>query len=409
MAVKSHMRYSRGRTEQPGSVEPGAPEGDPSSRPAASLPQARMEGRSLKILLATARYLPDRGGTAIHTYQVAHRLAAYGGQVTVVGTVPRGPFSRESHDGRVRVLRVRAWPPARDYYFAPGLVPVIRRSEADLVHCQGYHTLVAPIVMLAALSAGIPYVLTLHSGGHSSRLRRAIRPLQAWLLRPLLKRAWQVIAVSGFEAELFARRTRLPLSSFTVIPSGVDLPASTEQAPVSSPPLILSVGRVESYKGHHRVVQALPALNRTRPGTRLRVVGTGPYEPELRRLADRLGVADLLEIAPVPAERRDAMAELLQRAGCIAMLSEYESQGLALQEALGLGRPLVVSEDSPLGALREQGNVRVVGARATSAEIASAIIDLLDAPPAAPPPLPTWDQCAAAILAVYLRMLEEGR
>jgi glycosyltransferase involved in cell wall biosynthesis len=373
------------------------------------LPRAALGGRPLNIMLATAQYMPDRGGTAIHTHQVAHRLAAYGGRVTVVSTVPRGPFSRETEDGPVRVVRVRAWPPARDYYFAPGLVPVIRRSEDDLIHCQGYHTLVAPVVMLCALSAGIPYVVTLHSGGHSSRLRRAIRPLQAWLLRPLLRRARQIIAVSQFEAELFSRRTRLPLSSFAVIPSGVDLPGDIEKGPVASPPLILSVGRVENYKGHHRVVEALPALNRARPGTRLRVVGQGPYEPELRRLADRLGVADRLEIAPIPAERRDEMAQLLHRAACVAMLSEYESQGLALQEALGLGRPLVVSEDSPLGELREQPNVRMVDAQASSDQIASAIVELIDAPPVAPPPLPTWDECAAAVLDVYLRVLAEDR
>jgi glycosyltransferase involved in cell wall biosynthesis len=382
---------------------------EPSPATAPGLRRAEIAGRPLRILLATARYVPDRGGTAIHTHEIAHRLAAHGGEVTVASTVRSRHFSPESREGPVRVLQVRAWPSGRDYFFAPGLVRVIRASTDDLLHCQGYHTLVAPLVMLAALMAKLPYVVTLHSGGHSSRVRRALRPAQALALRPLLRRARQLIAVSQFEAELFARRTRLPLSSFLVIPSGVDLPTTGSEEPASSPPLILSIGRLESYKGHHRVVEALPALTRARPGTRLRVVGSGPYESELRRLADRLDVSHLIDIEPVPAERRDEMARLLRSAGCVALLSEYESQGLATQEALALGRPLVLSDSSALAEIRQHANVHPVSRHASADEIASAIVAALDAPSVAPPSLPTWDDCATALLDIYLEVMRTSR
>ena len=370
---------------------------------------AAVDGRTLRILLATARYLPDRGGTEVHTHQVATRLAARGADVTILSTAPHGPFERESRDGPVRLILVRAWPPGRDYYLAPQLVGIIRRGETDIVHCQGYHTFVGPIVMLAALSAHIPYVVTLHSGGHSSRLRQAIRPAQARLLRPLLRRADQLIASSAFEAELFAKRTRIPLSHFIVIPSGVDLPPTVPEPMPPSPPLLLSIGRLESYKGHHRIIQALGTLERARPGVRLRIVGTGPFEQNLRSLADQLGVAHLVEIASVPADRRDEMARLLQSAACVVMLSEYESQGLAIQEALGLGRPLLVSDNSALRELARHPNVRAVGADATSGEIAAALSELIDAPSVVPPPVFTWDECTEALLDVYLDTLAVHR
>ncbi len=44
------------------------------------------EERSLRILLVTARYLPNVGGTEIHTYEVARRLVAAGHDVTVLTT-----------------------------------------------------------------------------------------------------------------------------------------------------------------------------------------------------------------------------------------------------------------------------------------------------------------------------------
>jgi len=386
---------------------PGA---DPASISGSLPPRAVLGGRALRILLVTARYLPEHGGTEIHTHQVAQRLSAYGADVTVLSTEPTEPFLRVSQDGDVRVLRVRAWPPRRDYYLAPELAAIIRRGETDIVHCQGYHTLVAPVVMLAALSAHIPYVVTFHSGGHSSRLRVALRPTQARVLRPLLRRARQLVAGSQFEADLFAKRTRLPRSAFVVIPSGVDLPPPVTERRVPGPPLLLSIGRIESYKGHQRVVEALPALERARPGTRLRIVGTGPYEPALRALAERLGVSHMLEITPVAADRRDQMAQLLYHAGCVITLSKYESQGLAIQEALGLGRPLLVSDNSALSALRHHANVRTVGRHATAEEIAAVILALLDAPPVTTPPaLSTWDQCASALLEVYLATLAGHR
>jgi glycosyltransferase involved in cell wall biosynthesis len=304
---------------------------------------------------------------------------------------------------------VRAWPPGRDYYLAPEVFRFIRQQRTDIVHCQGYHTFVAPLAMLAALSAGIPYVVSLHSGGHSSRLRRAIRPAQARMLRPLLRRAGQLVASSEFEADLFSDRTRIPRGAFAVIPSGVDLPVAEPAAAPVDPPLLLSIGRLESYKGHHRVIEALPALDRARPGTRLRLIGSGPYERSLRALASDLGVDHRVDIATVPADRREEMARLLQQAACVLMLSEYESQGLAIQEALGLGRPLVVDEGTALGDLVRHDNVRAVGRQATGDEIASAVLELLDAPAATPPELFTWEQTTSALLDVYLDTLASRR
>jgi glycosyltransferase involved in cell wall biosynthesis len=359
--------------------------------------------RPLRILFATARYVPYSGGTEIHTYQIAKRLVARGAEVTVA-TTRAGKHSgpRESLEEGIRVVRVRAWPPNRDYYIAPALAKIVRTSRTDIIHCQGYHTLVAPLVMLTALTAGIPYVVTLHSGGHSSQLRHRLRPLQAWLLRPLLSRAHRLIAVSAFEADLFARRLRLRRSGFVVIPSGVDMPAVPAEPQAGDPPLVISVGRLESYKGHQQVMQAVPALRAARgPGIRVHFVGSGVYEAQLWRLARQLGVADMVEIGSIAAEDCSEMARRLSQAAVVASLSSYESQGLAMQEALALGRPLVVRSDTALGELTRYPNVRAVEPDAGTDRVAEAIIELLDAPSAQPPRMPTWDECASAHLKLY--------
>ncbi|TIU36343.1 MAG: glycosyltransferase family 1 protein, partial [Mesorhizobium sp.] len=91
--------------------------------------------------------------------------------------------------GGMRVRRVPAWPRELDLYVAPGIYTAIRRGAWDLIHFQGYSTFVVPIGLLAAVRGQLPFVLTFHSGGHSSRLRNAIRSTQHMLLRPMVARA----------------------------------------------------------------------------------------------------------------------------------------------------------------------------------------------------------------------------
>src|SRR5207302_1617097 len=98
--------------------------------------------------------------------------------------------------------------------------------------------------------------------------------------------------------------------------------------------VIVSVGRLERYKGHHRVIAALPRVAQARPGVRLRVLGSGPYQQPLHRLATDLGVEDRVEICAIAPSDREGLARALREASLVTLLSEYEAQPLAVLEAL---------------------------------------------------------------------------
>ncbi len=185
------------------------------------------ETSSLNVLMVATRYFPYIGGVETHVYEVGRRLAGRGINITVLTTVPytsATPLPKEEVIEGMRIIRVRAWPSQRDYCIAPEMFSLIKHGAWDLVHCQGSHTFVPPLAMLAAKEAKIPYIVTFHTGGHSSSFRNRIRGMQWQLLRPLLANASKLIGVSRFEADYFRDLLHLPAKQFAVIPNGATLP-----------------------------------------------------------------------------------------------------------------------------------------------------------------------------------------
>jgi phosphatidylinositol alpha-1,6-mannosyltransferase len=114
-------------------------------------------------------------------------------------------------------------------------------------------------------------------------------------------------------------------------------------------PVILSVGRLVPRKGHDTLIRALPLVRREVEGAALLVVGAGPDERRLRRLADRLGVTDAVTFAGgVP--HRDlppyyaaadvfAMPCRTRRVGL-----DLEGLGIVFLEAAAAGLPVVAGD-----------------------------------------------------------------
>jgi glycosyltransferase involved in cell wall biosynthesis len=361
-----------------------------------------------RLLVVTPRYPPLTGGVETHVAEVCPRLRDAGFRVTVLTTDLGARRSTTSDEAGLVVVRVPAWPRERDWRFAPAIAAHVRRGQWDLVHVQSYHTFVAPIAMASALAAGCPYVVTFHGGGHSSRLRHSIRRPQRALLRPLLARARRLVALTDWERDLYVRELHLSHDRFTVIPNGSDLPAIKhrhERRPMESP-LVVSLGRLERYKGHHRVLAAFPGVVAGLPGARLWIAGDGPEKEALRLQAVELGVAGSVDIRSVPGAERQRFADELSTASLVVLMSEFETQPLAALEALALGVPLLVAEAPGLVNLAADGLARSLPVSTGPDRLADAIVDALRNP-GRPPTirLPTWDDTAAMLAETYRTIL----
>ncbi len=106
----------------------------------------------------------------------------------------------------------------------------------------------------------------------------------------------------------------------------------------------LCVARLVEKKNHPMLLRAFALYRRrTQSQRRLIVCGSGPLEPELRRLAGELEIAEHVEFTGWVQE--EDIARHLGRALCLILPSLEEQFGIAVLEAQAMGLPVIVSEN----------------------------------------------------------------
>jgi glycosyltransferase involved in cell wall biosynthesis len=361
---------------------------------------------TVRVAMVSTRYPPYLGGVETHVHEVARRMASRGLEVTVLTADLTGELPSMERDGGLTVRRFGAWPKHSDLYIAPALVRHVSGGGYDLVHVQGANTFLPPAVLIAAQHAGTPTVATFHTGGHSSPVRRMIRGAQWRSLRPLLRKANGLVAVCQFEVDVFARRLGMEQSRIRLIRNGAEpLPVGTFAPKISGSPLVCSVARLERYKGHQRLIAAMPPLLELAPEAHLAVIGRGSYEQHLRRLATQLGVGHAVSFTSFDATEREALGTLLQSSDVVALMSDYEANPVAVMEALALGRKVLVADTSGLSELAVEGLATAVAPEIAPEELARVLVRVSAAPESPPVKLPNWDDCTAQLLGLYDEIL----
>jgi len=361
--------------------------------------------------MVTPRFFPETGGVEMYTYQVASRLINLGQFITILTSDRSRQLPKQEAIKDLQVERMPAWPRNRDYYFAPDIFSKVIQSDFDVLHVQSYHTLVPPIAMMAALSGKKPYVVSFHGGGPFLSVRDGKQFAQRIVPRPLLARAAKLIAVANFEIDVFSKALNLPREKFALIPNGADTPRRRNTIGPASrdETLIVSVGRLEKFKGFHRLIRALPFVLKQKPDVRLKIFGDGPYCQDLWSLAEELGVREKVAIRSIPPTERESLAAELSTAGLFVSFSEYETHPLTSLEAISLGCSALVADSPGLRELAEQGLAKVVSLDSADEQVAEAIVAQLNNPFAPKAiQLPSWDDCARSLLAVYRSVTGES-
>ena len=134
----------------------------------------------------------------------------------------------------------------------------------------------------------------------------------------------------------------------------------------------VTVGRLSPEKNHARAIDAFALVHRTRPATRLLIVGDGPLRGQLQARIDSLGLTAAVFLTgslsnPFP---------VLAAADCFVLSSDYEGQPMVLLEAAIAGLPIVSVRFESVSDALPEGQLHVVDQSVEG--LAAGLFDYLD-------------------------------
>ena len=248
----------------------------------------------------------------------------------------------------------------------------------DLIHA--HHPVTALYALKASRKLGIPIVLHVHE-------TLPVHPLYALTMRLAQSQAAALLCVSA-AAEDLALSLGASSGKTRVVHNGID-PRFMHPAPNSRPRIVAAAGPgphigvfgvLEPRKGQHLFLEAAAALVSDFPDARFWVIG--PAE-----LKDKHGYARRLErMAEAPALRgrvrfpgfQSDIGSWLAAMDVVVQCSlRLESFGMALAEALSLGRPVVASRVGGMPEVVRDGHTGLIVPHGDALALAAAVRRLL--------------------------------
>ncbi len=330
----------------------------------------------MRILLCASDFPPDIGGIQTYSYEVAKNLFALGQEVIVLAPRTKGADEFDCRQD-FRVIRIR-----EKICLYPLFFWSLIRFKIDGV----FITQRADYASLAFWSKkifGIPYYVKTHG-------REFLLPWKIRSIRKNLKGADRIIAVSNFtKGELL--KLQIPDDNIVVMPDGVDLikfnPKLDPQSIISRYELrdrkvILTVSRLVKRKGHSSVIRTLPEVLKKVPRVIYLIVGEGPEENALRRLAHDLGIDDRIVFAGrVSSEELpfyyNACDVFIMPNYEIKEARDVEGFGIVFLEANACGKPVIGGRSGGVEDAIVEGKTGLLVDPLSREEIAGALISLL--------------------------------
>ncbi|HWP18000.1 MAG TPA: glycosyltransferase [Burkholderiaceae bacterium] len=249
---------------------------------------------------------------------------------------------------------------------------LIRQERPDLVHL---HSRRGSDVWgaIAARLEGVPVVLS----------RRVDNPEPRWLV-PLKYRLYhRVITISEGIREVLLRQG-VPQDKVVCVHSAVDTqryePGCQDRAwfreefGVREGELTLAMAaQFIPRKGHHTLIEALPAVLATQPNVRVLLFGQGPKEGEIRNLAKQKQLEDRIVFAGF---RRD-LHRVLPCVDVMVHPASMEGLGVALLQAAACGVPIVAGRAGGIPEIVRPGVNGELVSPEDPAALAAALLPLL--------------------------------
>lgn len=254
---------------------------------------------------------------------------------------------------------------------------LIADFQPDIVHAHNLYTHLSPSVLAACHKANVPVVLSIHdyallsanyalwAGDHSMDVtsRSILATAQTRFIKGSFTATFALDVIRAIHERLhlydrYIARYLAPSHAVKdlfvacgynekkifVDPLFFDAPI--QKFKTDDDGYVLFAGRIESYKGADRLIEAM----RYFPGTSLVVAGSGSQEQRLRKQAEGRAVIFAGQLSA------KELWEKMRRARVVVVPSLWQEPfGLVVLEAMAQGTPVVVSDRGALPEIVEDG------------------------------------------------------
>ena len=255
-----------------------------------------------KSLLVTSIFPPQVGGVENYLYNIAKRLPQ--DKILVLAptrTIEGKKLDYQDFDKKqnFKIYRKRFFFPR---FIKPGWLPMIRNclkiakeEKIELIQCGlCYPTGLAGLYAKKRLN--LPYIIYVHGLdlvgflGDEARKKR---------IKAILKNADKIIANSHYTKDLVLKLGDYSQKIEVINPAldlkkypKIDKAEARRKLGLKDKKIILTVGRLVKRKGHDLIIKSLPKVCNRVSDLLYIIVGSGPYEKELKNLVKKFGLKD---------------------------------------------------------------------------------------------------------------------
>ncbi len=320
---------------------------------------SRKEG----IAVFSLAYAPFVGGAEVAVREIARHVSKTEFIILTKKFDARWPDIE--NDANISVVRLGAGRKDGQYYggfFSKLIYVFLAWRAAERIHKQKpFKAIWSIMAAYAGLSAllfklrhpEVPFLLTLQEGDSEIYILKRVGifyPFWRWIFR----KADHIQAISNYLAD-FARRhgARCPIE---VVPNGValdKLKVKNDKSKIAGP-VIITTSRLVHKNGVDILIRAAAQLPIT--NYQLLILGGGPEEEGLKKLAAELGVADRVKFfGHLDPEK---VPEYLAKADFFVRASRSEGLGSSFLEAMAAGLPVI---GTPVGGIPDFLKDRATG------------------------------------------------
>lgn len=268
-----------------------------------------------------------------------------------------------------------------------GLWREFRKGNIDAMHLHEYYTAMSFPVSLLCRAYNRPFISHYH-GGHVMGRGIAKLPL-GFMIMLAVWLSSRILVINKEEIKKLTRVFRFPEQRIELCPYGIDTDvfccrpqdeARNALDLLSRKKYVLFVGRLSDFhKGVSYLLKAFAKIATKNHDTELIIVGGGPDELRLKKLAEDLGIAKhVLFVGPITDQK--TLAAYYNSADVVVVPSLFEAFGIVTIEAMSCGKPVVGSKVGGIKEIITHGKTGYLISSGNISELEEKISELLNHP-----------------------------